>query len=121
MAKNHQKNPQALFDLDSALERTGGDKDFLRELLSIYEEEFESKVAGIKNAWQNKDFQTVQEISHSLKGASGNLSLISLEKLFLDLEQASKVKDEKKLSQIIATLDEEYSQVKNYLQEQHLL
>jgi len=39
MAKNHQKNPQALFDLDSALERTGGDKDFLRELLSIYEEE----------------------------------------------------------------------------------
>lgn len=120
--ENKENSPlQTLFDLDSALDRTGGDESFLRELLHIYEEEFQAKTEEIKKAWHAKNFQTVREISHSLKGASANLSLISLEKLFWELEQASKTKDEKKIEKIITVLDQEYRKVRNYLQEQSLL
>jgi len=81
MANEIQNN---IIDYASALERIGGDRDFLFELLSIYQEEFSSSAQALEQAIRSQDYTAIQELGHSLKGSSANLSLIQLrEKAYL--------------------------------------
>jgi|Deesub1362B_J571_1020462.scaffolds.fasta_scaffold00001_400 HPt (histidine-containing phosphotransfer) domain-containing protein len=116
----HRKNSlsPSLFDLNSALERTGGDEAFLRELLVLYNDEFKTKLPELKSAWKAKNYQEIKEISHSLKGASANLSLLSLQKICWELEQAGKDEDEDKIKSLLTKLEKEYEKVKLHLQQE---
>jgi HPt (histidine-containing phosphotransfer) domain-containing protein len=73
-----------IIDFVSALERIGGDTEFLDELLEIYMEEFDTTYSSLVEAVANQDFKAIQELGHCLKGSSANLSLIQLrEKAYL--------------------------------------
>lgn len=67
-----------IIDFASALERIGGDTEFLDELIEIYIEDFESTYESLLEAVGSQDFKAIQELGHSLKGSSANLSLIQL-------------------------------------------
>ncbi len=75
---------------DEVLARLGGDADFLEELLDLYASEFEKNAAGLEAALANKDFPSLQELGHTLKGASANLSLPGLRAAALDAEQSGR-------------------------------
>jgi len=121
MTKKQPSDSLPLFDLESARERTGGDEDFLKELLSLYEEEFKAKLPELKTAWQARNFKEIKELSHSLKGASANLSLLSLQKICWELEQAGQQKDEKKIEVLLPQLEKEFAKVWHYLQQEKFL
>jgi len=57
-------------DFDSALERTGGDKDFLYELIDMYMEDFMPKYDELKKAIKEEDFIAIQDTGHYLKGSA---------------------------------------------------
>jgi HPt (histidine-containing phosphotransfer) domain-containing protein len=76
-----------------ALERIGGDPDFLNELLGIYSDEFVLRVKELRAALNGKDFKRMQELGHSLKGSSANLSLPALQQAAMDIEMAGREKD----------------------------
>jgi HPt (histidine-containing phosphotransfer) domain-containing protein len=61
-----------------ALERVGEDEAFLEELLSLYDEEFESNTKALTEAIAKSNFAEIRERGHSIKGASANLSLPGL-------------------------------------------
>ena len=67
-----------IIDFASALERIGGDKEFLTELIQIYMEDFDTTYGALVEAVAAQDFTSIQELGHSLKGSSANLSLIQL-------------------------------------------
>lgn len=121
MTKKHPAEFPSLFDLESARERTGGDEDFLKELLSLYEEEFRTRLPELKAAWKTRNFKEIKEISHSLKGASANLSLVSLQKICWELEQAGQQEDEKKIETLLPRLEKEYEKVRRYLHQEGFL
>ncbi|TET66084.1 MAG: Hpt domain-containing protein, partial [Candidatus Aminicenantes bacterium] len=66
-------------DYLSALERVGGDKSFLEELLNLYFEDFSEKYGQLQKAIEQKKFDLIHELGHSLKGSSANLSLTFLQ------------------------------------------
>lgn len=86
------------------LERIGGDTAFLEELLKIFFLEFGEKRPKIEQALRRSDFSQLQEIGHSLKGASANLSLPSLRRDSAALEAAGREKNTDKARQAFISL-----------------
>ena len=77
---------QKLFDYNLALERLGGDEQFLNELLMDLIEQIDDTLDNIKQAIAEEDFDNLKTLSHSLKGASANLNVSRMASHFLQLE-----------------------------------
>ena len=77
---------EPLIDYNEALERLGGDRDFLNELLYELVEQVEQNLNFLKTAIKENDFQNIKTLSHSLKGASANLNVNRMAGHFLKLE-----------------------------------
>lgn len=102
-------------DFSSALERIGNDKSFLQELLKLYEMDFDAKFEGLQNAIYQEDFSSIQELGHSLKGSSANLSLPYLQRAALDMECAGRERDLPKAQGALDTLGREFQKLQQFL------
>ncbi len=98
-----------------ALDRIGGDPDFLKELLGIYKEEFLARVKELHIAMKKQDFQAIFELGHSLKGSSANLSLTGLQQAALNLETSGREEDLQTAQDALARLEQEFERLKDYL------
>ena len=109
-----QKNTGPI-DMESVLERVGGDESFLHELIDIYIEDFIEKYDQLKQAIDEADFDNIKEIGHSLKGSSGNLSLNGLHETAYGIELAGKENDIAKAKLLVLRLKEEFKGLKDFL------
>jgi PAS domain S-box-containing protein len=57
------------FDREAALDRVGGDRTLLRELIEMFETEASNWMAGLSEAIGRGDAATVKRMAHTLKGA----------------------------------------------------
>jgi HPt (histidine-containing phosphotransfer) domain-containing protein len=115
---NHINPCQNLpIDYAEVLERIGGDRLFLEELLKIYIEECDQKLKVIKEATSRQDFSLIQQLGHNLKGSSANLSLIPLQKVSFSLEVAGKEKNIELVMSALAALESEFIKLKDYLRQ----
>lgn len=103
-------------DFGSVLERIGGDSAFLQELLQIYFQEFVEKKQLLETALSQGDATQIQEVGHSLKGASANLSLGSLQKLGLAIETAGRERNLERARKAIGALGVEFLRLKAFLE-----
>ena len=78
---------QEFIDYTGALDRLGGDAEFLAELLGEMAVQINSQVKVLKEAVQNHDYNKLHITAHGLKGASANLGITRLYHLFKDLEK----------------------------------
>ena len=115
MVKDFSDTPEKLIDYPSALDRTGGDKEFLNELLDLYVTEFSPAYKKLRTAIKEKDFVTVKYIGHSLKGSSANLSLLSLQEAAYRIELIGKEEDADKAEKALLKLEKEFQRLKDYL------
>ena len=107
----------SIMDSSSVLERIGGDFSFLDELLDLYTEEFTVRHESLQNAVKENDFVRVAEIAHSLKGASANLSLTSLQKVSQELELSAKQKNRDDVMRDLQHLDVEFQKLCDWRQQ----
>lgn len=77
---------EKLLDFDEALERLGGDAEFLTELLYELLSQIDQNFGEIKKAINDKNYAELKSLSHSLKGASANLNVTRMASRFLMLE-----------------------------------
>jgi HPt (histidine-containing phosphotransfer) domain-containing protein len=70
----------------------------------------------LEEALSRGDSTQLQEVGHSLKGASANLSLAPLRSLALAIEMAGREKDMEKARQAIRSLEPEFLKLKRYLE-----
>jgi len=102
-------------DIDSVLERIGGDESFLQELLDIYIEDFMEKYTQLEQAVAEGNFNNIKEIGHSLKGASGNLSLTGLQETAYGIELSGKEENIEQAKLLFIRLKEEFIKLKDFL------
>ena len=102
-------------DFPSALARIGNDESFLQELLELYKTDFEAKIEGLQNAINQEDFVSIQELGHSLKGASANLSLPFLQKAAFDMESAGRNKNLDRARGALGDLGQEFQNLQDFL------
>lgn len=115
-------NPDPLHPIDfsDALDRIGGDTLFLKELLSIYFQEYAEKKALLDEAIARRDYAQVCELGHSLKGASANLSLTRLQRVAFLLETAGREKQIHLIKEAALSLEKEIRTLKAYLERNRL-
>jgi len=108
-----QKNSP--IEYSTALNRIGGDRTFLSELLRVYLNDFSIRYSKLKNAIRKKNFFLLHKQGHELKGASANLSMPLLEQLSYQMEQAGKEKNIKKAKTTLEELYREYVRLSNFI------
>ena len=101
-------------DLESALDRTGNDEEFLYELINIYVEDYEEKKHELKTAIEEENYSQIQEIGHSLKGSSANLSLTYMQAASLEMEMSGREKNIEQAKEVLKKLETEFEVVKDY-------
>ena len=99
----------------SALERVGGDESFLEELLALYFEDFPQKIKQLQMAIEQKDFELIRKLGHSLKGSSSTLSLTFLQEASFQMEMAGGDKDSVKANKVLAILKQEFKRLEDFL------
>ena len=102
---------EQVLDLKEFLERVQDDKELLLELLDIYVEDFRAKRKLFEDAAAQKNFDELKNISHSLKGASGNISAKILRELFLKLEDSAKNNDISVVAGLLPAVDKNFDQL----------
>ncbi|UCE21047.1 MAG: Hpt domain-containing protein [Candidatus Aminicenantes bacterium] len=112
---NHPKKDISPIDFSSLLERVGGDKSLLKELLDLYLEEFSEKHAQLRAAIQQNKFDLILELGHNLKGSSANLSLIFLQDASFQMETAGREGDIEKAKKALSLLEEEFKKLRDFL------
>ena len=68
----------SVFEREAALGRMGGDTGLLTEVIQLFIEDCPARVAAIKAAVDAKNGAAIAAETHALKGAAGNLSVVSL-------------------------------------------
>jgi len=101
----------------SALERVGGDESFLEELLDLYFEDFSQKIEQLQMAIEQKNFELIRKLGHSLKGSSSTLSLTFLKETSFQMEMAGGDKDIVKAKKALAFLKKEFKRLEDFLSE----
>jgi PAS domain S-box-containing protein len=61
-------------DGNELLDRVGGDREFLTELVTLFREDSPKQIGKIKTALENKDAGEVLRAAHSLRGSLANLA-----------------------------------------------
>lgn len=110
-----KKESHTPIDYSTLLENTGGDESFIKEVMGIYKKDFSEKRLQLKKAIKEKNFNTIKELGHSLKGASANLYLPFLQKASFQMEIAGKEKDIDKAGEALNLLEQEFQILKNHL------
>jgi len=96
-------------DVVEFLERVQDDKELLLELLDIFIEDFQEKRKLLGEAIGQQDFESIRSISHSVKGASGNISAKPIRALFIKVEEMGKNNDLTGADELLSTIDVEFT------------
>lgn len=104
------------FDVE-ALEMLKGlmEEDF-PALVEVFVNDSEPRILALKQAIALKDVESLREISHSFKGASGNLSALPLSDLCFKIEELSRDGQLVGIAELIPQVEKEYLAVKSILQ-----
>ncbi len=83
-------------DTVSGLARVGGNNSLYRKLLFKFAKEFSLYGEEIKSFLENGDIKTAERMAHTVKGTSGNLGAIELQKTATKLDEILKNEDDYK-------------------------
>ena len=72
--------------LSELADNLGLDQDEARELLELYIDTTKNDLANLNKAIKSNDLTRAHENSHSIKGASGNLTLTELYEIAKDID-----------------------------------
>jgi two-component system, sensor histidine kinase and response regulator len=75
-------------DIEAAVARLSGNRTLLVRLLRDYCHTYREVADNIRTAFEEGDFDAAKRIAHTLKGASGNLSITRVQKVSGNLEGA---------------------------------
>jgi HPt (histidine-containing phosphotransfer) domain-containing protein len=94
-------------DMPDLLARIDNDRDLLRELLSIFKEDFPRHFQELQDALAKSDMPRVRAASHTLKGMLANLGANSASASAARLEQVAKAGDSTSLPAAFAAFEQE--------------
>ncbi|MFZ0484022.1 MAG: Hpt domain-containing protein [Desulfobacterales bacterium] len=107
----------SIFDWDGLLQRLMGDEDFAKEIIDDFLKQIPDNLFALKNALNNKDLLLVKREAHIIKGASGNVGALALQKIAEQVEIFGEEKDFVEIRSLVEELDTQLEVLKNILAE----
>ncbi len=100
--------------LDSLTDLLG--KSVINQIRLDYEEDSTQKMIGLEEAWNTKDYEQLQHISHSLKSSSLNMGMQFFAAKCQCIENAAGQKNELDIANVMDSLSEIHQQSLKELQ-----
>jgi CheY-like chemotaxis protein/HPt (histidine-containing phosphotransfer) domain-containing protein/anti-sigma regulatory factor (Ser/Thr protein kinase) len=88
-----QPKEAVIFDKAGLLERVLGDEELVKELIEEFLKEILDRLKDLNIALDKRDFSSVRSHGHTIKGTSGNMGAITLQKVAARLEAAGQAID----------------------------
>ena len=105
----------SIFDWDGLLHRLMGDEDLAKEIIDDYLKQIPLNFNAVKEALNKQDVLLIKREAHMIKGASGNVGALALQKIAEQIEIAGEEKDLVKAGLFVSKLDEQLEVLKNIL------
>ena len=106
-----------IINLAEVMERVQDDKELLLELFEIFSEDYNLKMQKLKSAIAEKNFEVIKDLTHSVKGAAGNISAKAVHATCIQIEKLALAKDSVGIQQMIPVLDGQYSDLQKCMVE----
>lgn len=98
MAKN-------IIDLEELLERTENDRELMRDLLTIFKEEFPQRLQALGAAVASLNAASVVLEAHALKGMLSNLAAVEAATAVAELERLGRKNETSKLRECFSQFE----------------
>ncbi len=108
----------SVINMEEALERIGGDREFLIELLNEFAQQAEENLPVLSKAIYEGDFENIKLIAHSLRGAAGNLSLNTMHRSLTEIEALVSEKENGKMAKILKDVFAQNTELQDFLKEE---
>jgi signal transduction histidine kinase/CHASE2 domain-containing sensor protein/DNA-binding response OmpR family regulator len=79
--------PKLSVDLEYLHQISEGDPEFERKILAVFVENTQEQLRSIHIALANRDLAKIEQILHTIKGASANVGAIAIEQLTIQLDK----------------------------------
>ena len=113
----HLVSTSGPLDLERIDDATGGDLEFLSELVEIFLEDADLRLEELEQACGSADPVEVRKTAHKLKGSSANIGAVGLMSIAKRLEEMGLASDLAGANDHLDTLRSEYARVKVALQQ----
>jgi len=100
-------SPPGTHDWSGALERVGGDRELLRELIRVFLEEWPKWKAALGHALAARDSAQVRRLAHTVKGALGQFEAHEAAEAAERLESMARAGDLQEAGHVYALLEED--------------
>jgi two-component system, sensor histidine kinase and response regulator len=97
--------PDVMIDLPELLARVENDREFMRDLLLIFKEEFPRHLDALRNAVNSLDGEKVATEAHTLKGMLSNLAAIPAASAAARLEQLGRNREVAEFQEACASFE----------------
>ena len=95
---------------------TGGDKDFLGELLQTFFDDTPKELSAMHHSLLHKRNEEFRRAAHSLKSNSATFGALGLSGMFRELEQLGKSGDLQGAEERLAQAEAEYARIRPLLE-----
>lgn len=92
-------------DMEEGIKRWGGKKENYFKILNKFAEERNDNLQDIREAYEEKNYDSLIQLSHALKGVSGNISAKALEKIITELEHTARRGEFEKLNPLLEEVE----------------
>ena len=104
-------------NLEAALDRCGGDAEFLNEMLNEFLQLSRRQLSQITQAIEVSDGQILAREAHSVKGAAASLGAESISRTALELELCGKEQHLENARQLLQKLDQQIQLLDNFVKQ----
>lgn len=106
---------EELINYDEALDRLGGDEEFLVELLGELSNQITENLETVETKLAEQDFEGIGRIGHGLKGASANLDVTGIAQLSAQLEKSAEEKNGETIRNLVEGIKQGNEKLKQFL------
>lgn len=106
---------EKLIDIEVALDRLGGDKEFLLELLDEMNNQMELTIDAIEAAIASTNYEQLRSVAHGMRGASSNLGADRISNYFKQLEQMGVKKTIAGAEEIVKNIKQSHTELLEFL------
>ena len=106
-AKPPSSESQSVWNLDELWARVDNDQDLLRDLLTIFKEDFPRTMGSLRAAIAAADLKSAASLSHTLRGMLSNLAAARSASAAAEVERSAKAADAIAMSAALAQLEQE--------------
>ncbi|MCX5807509.1 MAG: response regulator [Proteobacteria bacterium] len=107
----------AVFDMDALMKRLGIDEKLVKEIMDVYLSDTPIQLSRLRECFEKGDIILIQRCAHSIKGASANFCVGTINKTAQDIELAAKQSNLEMIKPLIDTIENQFIELKDVLTE----